>query len=243
MRTPQAPEMRGVRRCEKIAFGARLDRCCVCVPALHAVRANPVESDNFYRCVECQSSSVTRETAPTDSSSWNASESSACCSRARRNPRRFSIFVRRSNLEVSRDCSGLAFHPAYDGNGRFFVFYTQLNDGTLVIAEYTVSGNPNVANTTETRILTIPHPTNTNHNGGVLAFGPDGYLYIGVGDGGSANDPPNNAQNLDVLLGKILNQYQSTDWIGSVPYRRQITLSSVQLPDGTRSSRSAWRNP
>ena len=99
---------------------------------------------------------------------------------------------------------GLAFHPAYDSNGRFFVFYTQLNDGTLVIAEYTVSGNPNVANTTETRILTIPHPTNTNHNGGVLAFGPDGYLYIGVGDGGSANDPPNNAQNLDVLLGKIL---------------------------------------
>ena len=99
---------------------------------------------------------------------------------------------------------GLAFHPAYDSNGRFFVFYTQLNDGTLVIAEYTVSGNPNVANTTETRILTIPHPTNTNHNGGMLAFGPDGYLYIGVGDGGSANDPPNNAQNLDVLLGKIL---------------------------------------
>ena len=99
---------------------------------------------------------------------------------------------------------GLAFHPAYDSNGRFFVFYTQLNDGTLVIAEYTVSGNPNVANATETRILTIPHPTNTNHNGGVLAFGPDGYLYIGVGDGGSANDPPNNAQNLDVLLGKIL---------------------------------------
>ena len=53
-------------------------------------------------------------------------------------------------------------------------------------------------------LLTIPHPTNTNHNGGMLAFGPDGYLYIGVGDGGSGNDPPNNAQNIDVLLGKIL---------------------------------------
>ena len=53
-------------------------------------------------------------------------------------------------------------------------------------------------------ILTIPHPTNTNHNGGMLAFGADGFLYIGVGDGGSANDPPNNAQNVNVLLGKIL---------------------------------------
>jgi hypothetical protein len=99
---------------------------------------------------------------------------------------------------------GLAFHPDYEGTGRFFVFYTQLGSGTLVIAEYHVSGNPNVASTTETVLLTIPHPTNTNHNGGMLAFGPDGFLYIGVGDGGSANDPPNNAQNIDVLLGKVL---------------------------------------
>ena len=57
---------------------------------------------------------------------------------------------------------------------------------------------------TETILLTIPHPTNTNHNGGMLAFGTDRYLYIGVGDGGSGNDPPNNAQNTNVLLGKIL---------------------------------------
>jgi hypothetical protein len=99
---------------------------------------------------------------------------------------------------------GLAFHPDYEDNGRFFVFYTQLGSGTLVIAEYHVPGNPNVASTTETVLLTIPHPTNTNHNGGMLAFGPDGYLYIGVGDGGGGNDPPNNAQNINVLLGKVL---------------------------------------
>jgi len=100
---------------------------------------------------------------------------------------------------------GLAFHPGYETNGRFFVFYTRVGDGTLVIAEYQVSPtNRDVADPTETIILTIPHPTNTNHNGGMLAFGPDGYLYIGVGDGGSANDPPNNAQNKNVLLGKIL---------------------------------------
>ena len=99
---------------------------------------------------------------------------------------------------------GLAFHPQYATNGRFFVYYTRAGDGTIVIAEYHVSADPNVADPTETVILTIPHPTNTNHNGGMLAFGPDGYLYIGVGDGGGGNDPPNNAQNINVLLGKIL---------------------------------------
>jgi hypothetical protein len=99
---------------------------------------------------------------------------------------------------------GLAFHPLYEDNGRFFVFYTRTGDGTLVIAEYGLTGNPDVANPAETVILTIPHPGFTNHNGGMLAFGPDNYLYIGVGDGGSANDPSNNAQNVNALLGKLL---------------------------------------
>lgn len=103
-----------------------------------------------------------------------------------------------------RGLLGLAFHPQYRTNGRFFVYYTRA-EGTIVVAEYHVSPNdPNVASPTGTELLTIPHPVNANHNGGMLAFGPDGYLYIGVGDGGSGNDPPNNAQNLDVLLGKIL---------------------------------------
>jgi hypothetical protein len=99
---------------------------------------------------------------------------------------------------------GLAFHPQYLTNGRFFVFYTRVGDGTLVIAEYKVSGNRDVADPTEKVILTIAHPTFTNHNGGMLAFGPDGYLYVGVGDGGSGNDPGNNGQNINALLGKIL---------------------------------------
>jgi hypothetical protein len=103
-----------------------------------------------------------------------------------------------------RGLLGLAFHPQYASTRRFFVYYTRAGDGAIVIAEYHASANPNVAETTEIPILTIPHPTNANHNGGMLAFGADGYLYAGVGDGGSANDPPNNAQNLNVLLGKIL---------------------------------------
>jgi len=99
---------------------------------------------------------------------------------------------------------GLAFHPAFAANGRFFVYYTRRGDGAIVIAEYHVSSDPDVAQPTETVLLTIPHPGQANHNGGMLAFGPDGLLYMGVGDGGSANDPPRNAQNLSVLLGKIL---------------------------------------
>jgi glucose/arabinose dehydrogenase len=102
-----------------------------------------------------------------------------------------------------RGLLGLAFHPAYETNGRFFVYYTRDPDGAIVLAEYRDSANTNVAATTETVLFTIDHP-NTNHNGGMLAFGPDGYLYIGVGDGGGANDPPNNAQNINVPLGKIL---------------------------------------
>ncbi len=118
-----------------------------------------------------------------------------------------------------RGLLGLAFHPQYASNGRFFVYYTRAGDGGLVIAEYHVSANPDVASSTETTLLTIPHPTNSNHNGGMLAFGPDNYLYIGVGDGGAAYDPPNNAQNTGVLLGKILRiNVNQADPVAGTPY-------------------------
>jgi glucose/arabinose dehydrogenase len=103
-----------------------------------------------------------------------------------------------------RGLLGLAFHPLYTFNGRFFIYYTRRPDGAIVVAEYQTTLDPDVANRAETTLLTILHPVNANHNGGMLAFGPGGYLYLGVGDGGSANDPPNNAQNIEVLLGKIL---------------------------------------
>ena len=97
----------------------------------------------------------------------------------------------------------MAFHPNYATNGFFYVNYTRLSDGATVIARYSVSADPNIANTTGTILLTIPQPY-TNHNGGTLRFGPDGYLYIGMGDGGSGNDPENRAQNITENLGKIL---------------------------------------
>jgi glucose/arabinose dehydrogenase len=103
-----------------------------------------------------------------------------------------------------RGLLGIAFHPFYKNNGRFFVYYTRQPDGAIQIAEYHISADPNVADTTERIVITIPHPINDNHNGGTIVFGPDGFLYAGPGDGGSSNDPPNNAQNIDVLLGKIL---------------------------------------
>jgi len=104
-----------------------------------------------------------------------------------------------------RGLLGLAFHPNYENNRRFFVYYTRQTDGAIQVAEYQASvANPNVADTTEKIIITVPHPGFANHNGGSVAFGPDGYLYLGPGDGGSGNDPNNNGQNINVLLGKIL---------------------------------------
>jgi glucose/arabinose dehydrogenase len=98
---------------------------------------------------------------------------------------------------------GLAFHPQYAQNGRFFVNYTD-NNGDTVLARFQVSGDPNVADpNSEVKILGVDQPF-ANHNGGVLAFGPDGYLYAGLGDGGSQGDPFGNAQNTSVVLGKIL---------------------------------------
>ena len=104
-----------------------------------------------------------------------------------------------------RGLLNVAFHPDYATNGRFFVFVND-SQGNLSVREYHRSlSDPTVAVlSSKTAIMTVPHPTFANHNGGSLAFGPDGYLYISTGDGGGANDPRNNAQNKNVLLGKIL---------------------------------------
>jgi glucose/arabinose dehydrogenase len=116
------------------------------------------------------------------------------------------------NLSPLISCCGergllsVAFHPQYLSNGLFFVYYTDVN-GDIAIARYhcTNPATSNVADPSGVLLLTIPHPTNANHNGGQLQFGPvDGYLYFGTGDGGSGDDPPCNAQNDNVALGKML---------------------------------------
>jgi len=114
-------------------------------------------------------------------------------------------FLDITSLVVSGGEQGLlsvAFHPNYESNGFFYVYYTRSSDGALVIARYHVSADPNVADASSASILlTIPHPGATNHNGGQLQFGPDGYLYIGIGDGGTGGS---NSQNGSSLLGKML---------------------------------------
>lgn len=100
---------------------------------------------------------------------------------------------------------GLAFHPDYGANGHFYVDYTRATDGATVVARYAVSdADPDRALASSgLTILTVAQPY-ANHNGGQLAFGPDGYLYIGLGDGGSGGDPLENGQDNTTLLGSIL---------------------------------------
>lgn len=104
-----------------------------------------------------------------------------------------------------RGLLSLAFHPDYKNNGFFYVYYTNAS-GDLEISRYRISANdPNVADPASRVILiTIPHPTYSNHNGGELHFGKDGFLYLSTGDGGSGGDPGNNAQRTNSLLGKML---------------------------------------
>jgi len=108
-------------------------------------------------------------------------------------------------VEGEQGLLGLAVHPDYEANGRFFVHYTRLSDGGVIVSEFHraadgIPGDP----TSERVLLTIDHP-DAYHNGGQLAFGRDGYLYVGLGDGGSSlGDSLGNAQNPHVLLGKIL---------------------------------------
>jgi hypothetical protein len=145
-----------------------------------------------------------------------------------------------------RGLLGLAFHPRYSENGLFFVDYTNLS-GDTVVARYRVSaGNPNIADPSSgVTLLTIAQPF-SNHNGGQLAFGPDGYLYIGMGDGGSANDPMCNAQRDESLLGKILRIDVDAN-SGSPPFYGIPPDNPFAAPGGPRDEiwakglRNPWR--
>jgi glucose/arabinose dehydrogenase len=136
---------------------------------------------------------------------------------------------------------GLAFHPRYSENGFFYVHYSDLN-GDTAIARYQVSADPNVADpTTASMLLQIDQPY-SNHNGGHLLFGPDGYLYIGMGDGGSGGDPHGNGQNPTALLGKMLR----IDVDGGSPYAIPWDNPFVNTPDArgeiwATGLRNPWR--
>jgi len=127
-----------------------------------------------------------------------------------------------------RGLLGLAFHPDFAGTGRLFVHYSRAGDGAAIVSELRATADHSRADpTTERVLLTVAEPY-ANHNGGQIAFGPDGYLYIGLGDGGSGGDPLGNAQNREVLLGKILR----IDVDGTSAGRAYAIPSSNPFADG-----------
>ncbi len=135
---------------------------------------------------------------------------------------------------------GIAFHPRYPENGYFYVNYTD-RGGDTVIARFQVSSDPQRADPgSETPLLRVPQPYG-NHNGGAVVFGPDGFLYLGLGDGGSAGDPLGNGQALDTPLGKVLR----LDVDGGDPYAIPPD-NPFQPPDGLAEIwayglRNPWR--
>ena len=140
-----------------------------------------------------------------------------------------------------RGLLSVAFHPDYENNGFFYVNYTD-NLGDTVIARYTVSGDPNLADLSSALVLLNISQPFGNHNGGQLQFGPDGYLYIGMGDGGSGGDPGNRAQDLNDLLGKMLR----INVDGAEPYEIPATNPFVGNPQArdeiwALGLRNPWR--
>ena len=139
---------------------------------------------------------------------------------------------------------GLAFHPGYAGNGRFFVHYTD-NDLDTVIAEFSVSAERNIANEQSHRVILRVRQPAGNHNGGMITFGPDGYLYIGLGDGGGSNDQFRNGQDPSTLLGTLLR----LDVDGPEPYAipADNPFAGGQTPSGDTAAPEIWafglRNP
>jgi glucose/arabinose dehydrogenase len=111
---------------------------------------------------------------------------------------------------------GLAFHPQYAGNGLFVVNYTNTSGDTRV-SLFRVSADPDRADASSEQVILAVDQPFSNHNGGMVAFGPDGKLYIGMGDGGSGGDPQNNGQSRSTLLGKILRLEVSATGQVSVP--------------------------
>jgi glucose/arabinose dehydrogenase len=148
-----------------------------------------------------------------------------------------------NSTEGEQGLLGLAFHPDYENNGYFYLHYTNKPAGDSVIIRYTVSAtDPNRADpATIAFVLFVDQPF-ANHNGGQLAFGPDGHLYLGFGDGGGGGDPNENARNLNSLLGKILR----IDVDGGSPYAVPPSNPFVGVP-GARGEvwayglRHPWR--
>lgn len=143
---------------------------------------------------------------------------------------------------TERGLLGLAFHPDYAENGLFYINYTD-HDGHTVVARYHVSADdPNLADPASAETLLYVQQPFANHNGGHMAFGPDGYLYISLGDGGSGGDPQGNGQNLGTLLGKILRVDVNVDESYAVPEDNPFVGNDAARPEiWAWGFRNVWR--
>ena len=139
---------------------------------------------------------------------------------------------------------GMAFHPDFQETGHFYLSYTAANPRRSVVSRFSVSTDPHRGDPdSELVILEVPQPY-ANHNGGHIIFGPDGYLYVGLGDGGSAGDPRENGQDLTTLLGTIL-RIDVQDASEAQPYRVPSDNPLVGRGEGVRPEIWAYglRNP
>ncbi|MDX2141562.1 MAG: PQQ-dependent sugar dehydrogenase [Chloroflexota bacterium] len=142
---------------------------------------------------------------------------------------------------TERGLLGLAFAPDYATSGIFYVNYTD-RSGDSVVARYRVTADANVADSASAEILLTVDQPYANHNGGHLAFGPDGYLYIGFGDGGSQGDPQGNGQRLDTPLGKILRIDVSGETGYTVPADNPFVGTPDAMPEiWAFGLRNPWR--
>ncbi len=136
---------------------------------------------------------------------------------------------------------GLAFHPQYTQNRVFVVHYTDLQGDTR-ISTFRASANPEVADAASERVILAVDQPFANHNGGMIVFGPDGRLYIGLGDGGSGGDPQGNGQNRNVLLGKLLRLAVADDGTASVPADNPFAAQTGTRPEiWSYGLRNPWR--
>lgn len=145
----------------------------------------------------------------------------------------------RSN-ESERGLLSVAFHPKFKSEGRFFVYYTD-KKGRVIISEFNIDQESNLADKNSEKVLLKIEQPYSNHNGGQLDFGPDGYLYIGTGDGGAGGDPYYHGQNLNTLLGKILRLDVDDKKPYGIPGTNPFVKKSAKPEIWSYGLRNPWR--